>query len=137
MVSQTPFAVEECTVGTGAACGSIYLDQGFENLLKGRFGKAWEKVLTPKRLIELVRYFDSSIKRQFNPLDTSATDTEFEVPIAGVDDIPWIGFEDGYLRLTKFEPCNENAKAIEMTFKVSSVQSLTRFWVLLRIKSVS
>jgi len=92
VVTETPFTVEECSVGTGAACGSIYLDQGFENLIKGRFGKAWEKILTPKSLLELVRYFDSSIKRQFNPLDPSA-DTEFEVPIAGVDDIPWIGFE--------------------------------------------
>jgi hypothetical protein len=128
VVSKTPFAVEECTIGTGAACGSIYLDQGFENLLKGRFGKAWEKVLTPKRLIEAVRYFDSSIKCEFNPLDPSAADAEFEVPMHGVDDIPWIGCEDGYLRLTKFYPCNENAKVIVMTFKVSSVQSLTRFW---------
>jgi hypothetical protein len=102
VVTESPFAVEECSVGTGAACGSIYLDQAFENLLKGRFGKAWEKILTPKRLLELVRYFDSSIKRQFNPLDPSA-DTEFEVPIAGVDDILWIGFEDGYLRLTKYD----------------------------------
>jgi len=128
VVTESPFAVEECSVGTGAACGSIYLDQAFENLLKGRFGKASEKILTPKRLLELVRYFDSSIKRQFNPLDPSA-DTEFEVPIAGVDDIPRIGFEDGYLRLTKYDPSLQGtANVLETTFKAFSVRSLKAFW---------
>lgn len=55
---------------------------------------------------ELVRYFDSTIKRQFNPYD-SACDTEFEVSIAGVSDIPEIGLEDGYLTLSKLgsPPC--------------------------------
>jgi hypothetical protein len=102
VVSQTPFAIEECTVGTGAACGSIYLDQGFENLLRRRFRRVSENILTPKRIAELLRYFDSSIKRQFNPLDPSV-DNDFEIPIAGIaDDIPHIGLKDGYLSLKKF-----------------------------------
>jgi hypothetical protein len=58
-------------------------------------------------MAELVRYFDSSIKRQFNPYDP-ACDTEFEVSIAGVSDIPRIGLEDGYLTLSKLHhPIND------------------------------
>lgn len=135
MVSDAPFTVEECSVGTGATCGSIYLDRGFESLLKRRFGKSWERVLTPKKLAQLVRYFDSTIKREFNPLDPSS-DTEFEIPIAGVGDMEWIGLKDGYLRLSKFLLVDlRKTDDIEMTSKASLLQSLIRFWHLSLTKS--
>jgi hypothetical protein len=40
------------------------------------------------------------IKYQFNPL-SSDCDTEFEISIPGASDVPSIGLEAGYLRLTK------------------------------------
>lgn len=105
-------------------CGSIYLDQGFQNLLKRRLSKYWEKILTPKNLTQLVRHFDSTIKREFNPLNPSA-DTEFEIPIAGAQDMEWIRLKDGYLTLSKFLLVNfEKTNNLEMTFKVSLLQSL-------------
>jgi len=61
-VSQKPFKVEECTVGTGTACGSIYLDQGFETLLRNKFGEAGNRDLDDKRLAELVQHFNNHIK---------------------------------------------------------------------------
>jgi len=96
--------VEECSVGTGAACGSIYLDQGFESLIRKRFAEhGQESCLTGKRLAEIVRHFDTSIKRQYNPYDESG-DSEFEISVGVAQDIPEIGLEDGYLRLSKLRP---------------------------------
>jgi hypothetical protein len=100
VISQKLFRVEECTVGTGAACGAIYLDQGFETLLRNKFGEVGIQCLDEKRLAELCRHFDSSIKRQFNPFDPLA-ETEFEIPIPGIQDMPSIGLRDGYLMLTR------------------------------------
>lgn len=100
VVTQRPFRVEECTVGTGAACGAIYLDQGFETLIRNKFGEVGIRNLDEKRMTELVRHFDSSIKRQFNPFDASC-DTDFEVPISGIQDMPQIGLHDGYLTITR------------------------------------
>jgi hypothetical protein len=102
VVTTTPsFAVAECTMGSGAACGSILLNQRFEWILRKRFERKADSILTPKRVAELVRHFDSSIKRDYNPLEPDA-DTEYEVPIVGVPDMPDIGLEDGYLRLSEF-----------------------------------
>jgi hypothetical protein len=95
-----PFKVEECTVGTGAACGAIYLDRGFEVLLRKKFGRAGTNVLDERRLADLIRQFDSSIKRQFNPFD-ECCETEFNIPVSGVQDIPEIGIHDGYLFISK------------------------------------
>jgi hypothetical protein len=103
VVSQDPFLVDECSVGTGAACASVYLDQAFESLLRKRFGKERETLLTEKRMAALVRHFDSSVKRQYDPFDPIC-ETEFEIPIAGVPDIPEIGLEDGYLTLSRYNP---------------------------------
>jgi len=92
--------VEESGAGTGAACGAIYLDQGFETLLRRKFEGAGARVLDEKRLADLLRQFDSTIKRQFNPFDSQA-ETEFEISVAGIQDMPQIGLRDGYLRLSK------------------------------------
>jgi len=101
VVRKSPFVIEEVGVGIGAACGAVYLDQEFEKLLKLRFGEAAEKVLTAKRITDLKHYFETAIKRQFNPLNSSA-DTDFEIPIAGVRDMLSLGFKDGYLTLRWF-----------------------------------
>ena len=100
MVTQRPFRVEECTVGTGAACGAVYLDQGFENLIRKRFEGAGVRLLDDRRLADLLRQFDSSIKRQFNPFDPMA-EKDFEISVAGIQDMPQIGLRDGYLILSE------------------------------------
>ena len=92
--------MEECTVGTGAACGAIYLDQGFERLLRRRFEGAGAGHLTDKRLADLLRQFDGTIKRQFNPLDPSA-ERDFEISVSGLVDMPNIGLRDGYMTLSQ------------------------------------
>lgn len=97
-MSQLPFRVEECTVGTGAACGAIYLDRAFEGLIRRKF--EGEGNIDDRRLADLVRQFDNSIKREFNPFDPSA-ETSFEISISGFQDMPHIGLRDGYLTLSR------------------------------------
>ena len=58
-------------------------------------------MLSTKRLAEAVRFFESSIKIAFNPYD-EWSENEFEVPLGAIGDIPEIGLEDGYLKLSKF-----------------------------------
>jgi hypothetical protein len=60
--------VEEWTVGTGAACGAIYLDQAFEKLILSKFDTAGFD-LGEKRLDGLRDYFATTIKHRFNPFD--------------------------------------------------------------------
>jgi hypothetical protein len=130
--SVTPFSVEECSVGTGAACGSVYLDQGFESLLRKRFGKHADTVLTERRLKDLVRNFDISIKRVFNPFDVRC-DTEFEISVTGVTDMKEIGLEDGYLTLTKLIFLGVRL-ILGMMFRVFSILFLSRFGFLSGIR---
>ena len=101
VVSLAPFCVEECNVGSGAACGAVFLNKGFEELLRQKFGGRAQSILTSKRLADAVRFFENSIKVAFNPYD-DWSENEFDVALGAVDDIPEIGLEDGYLKLSKF-----------------------------------
>jgi hypothetical protein len=101
VVCREPFVVEECNVGSGAACGAIFLNKGFEELLRKKLGGRAPSILTSKRLAQAMRFFESSIKAAFNPYD-DYSGNNFDVPIGTVVDIPEIGLEDGYLTLTRF-----------------------------------
>jgi hypothetical protein len=103
VVNLNPFRVEECSAGSGDTCGAIYLDQGFEKLLRRKLGLHANTILTDRPTSDLLRYFDNNIKRTFNPLGTRCA-TEYEIAIAGVSNIPEIGLEDGYLTLTRCHP---------------------------------
>ena len=98
VVNMYPFEVEECTIGTGAACGAIYLDRQFENLIRGRFESVGIN-LDDRRLADIVRHFDGTIKCQFNPFDP-VVDNDFEISV-GMPDMPLIGLRDNYLTLTR------------------------------------
>jgi hypothetical protein len=101
VISRDPFSIEECTVGSGAPCGAVYLNKGFESLLRRKLGAKANSVLTPNRLREAMRYFDTGVKCSFNRCN-EACETEFDVPLPGAADSPDINLEDGYLKLTLF-----------------------------------
>jgi hypothetical protein len=103
VVNLNPFRVEECSAGSGDTCGALYLDQGFENLLRRKLGVHADSILTDRPIGELLRYFDNNIKRTFNPLGHRCA-AEYEIGITGVTNIPDIGLEDGYLTLTRYHP---------------------------------
>jgi hypothetical protein len=90
-----PFKVVEAAGGTGAACGAMYLGDGFNRLLRQKLGSRAEEILKPKTLREASRSFETQIKCQFNPLGSS--EESYEVPIPGAPDIPEIGLEGGFL----------------------------------------
>jgi hypothetical protein len=100
ILSRYPFEIQECSVGTGAACGAVFLDEDFERLLRNKLGRHATSILTARRAIEAAKYFDSGFKRNFYPYDRDS-ESDFEVPLVGAPDIPEIGLEAGYLKLTK------------------------------------
>ena len=48
----------ECSQGTGAACGSLNLKQGFQSLLRRRFGEHANSILTDRRVDTLRKFFE-------------------------------------------------------------------------------
>jgi hypothetical protein len=78
----------------------VYLDQGFQELLRQKMGRHANSLLTIKRAFETAKWFDDGTKRHFNPYDKDC-EPEFEIPLVGVPDVPEIGLEYGYLRLKR------------------------------------
>lgn len=93
-----PFSIEECTAPTGAACGSVYLNQGFESLIRSRLGRDADSILNPRVSAEIISQFET-IKRRFNPYEGGEDD--YDVPLRGAPEMPHIGLEEGYLKLSK------------------------------------
>ena len=101
IATKVPFQIKECTVGTGGACGAFRLDEGFKDVLRRKLGRHADRILRPRTLDEAVNYFENAIKRQYNPYAQDCEE-EYEIPMAGVVDIPQIGLEAGYLRFSRF-----------------------------------
>ena len=78
----------------------MYLTKGFEALLRKKMGPQVDAILTPRRLKAALTYFESSIKCSFNPYD-EACDLEYEIPLSGAIDIPEIGLDEGYMKLSR------------------------------------
>jgi hypothetical protein len=72
-------------------------------MLRRKLDDKADRILTPPRLREAMRYFETTIKYAFNPCSDSC-ETEFDVPLPGAPDTPDIKLEDGFLQLTKFLP---------------------------------
>ena len=94
-------SIEESTVPTGAACGSVYLDQGFENLIRKKLGTKADSIITLNIASELNKQFDS-IKRNFDPYDPDC-ESVYEIPMRNAPEMPNIGLEEGYLKLSEYQ----------------------------------
>jgi hypothetical protein len=101
VVTLDPFKVVEASSGTGAACGAMYLNDGFERLLRRKLGPRAEETLNARTLADAVRFFEIQIKREFNPLAPTCG-RFFEAPLSGAPDIPEIGLEGGYITLSRY-----------------------------------
>lgn len=88
-------------MGTGGACGSMFLNRGFEELLRRQLERWADDVLTPTCLEEAFSMFDTRVKCQFNPLSPDC-EKVFRIPLPGAPTLPHIGLEGGYLRLSKY-----------------------------------
>lgn len=80
-------------------CGSIYLDLGFEILLRTKLGKYADSILNLKNLAAALEKFDT-IKREFNPLEGDVQD-EYEIYLRGSPELPDVGLTENHLPLKK------------------------------------
>jgi hypothetical protein len=92
--------IEECTIPTGAACGSVYLDQAFEALIRNKLGNKADSIITTKVAAEINNKFET-IKRKFD--NSEDADAEYEIPLRNAPEMPHIGLEEGYLKISKYK----------------------------------
>ncbi|KAF3916371.1 hypothetical protein ABW21_db0206116 [Orbilia brochopaga] len=108
--------LKESAVGTGAKCGSSYIDQAFLQLLRSKIGKDFDnpEIWTPKRIgrgSSIMRAFDS-IKRSYGQ---TTNDIWFlELPVR-VDDNEALGVMDNELEFTAYVLSASNSDPIEQS----------------------
>ncbi|KAK7921142.1 hypothetical protein PG985_009164 [Apiospora marii] len=96
IISLKPLRVEESAVGTGGLCGSAFLNYRFEEHVKGRLGVSRfdEMKLKKNKTWQMgLRYFEESVKRNFN----ADEDQEVNVPFPGLPDDEEVGLDCGFL----------------------------------------
>ncbi|KAF9574917.1 hypothetical protein EC968_004917 [Mortierella alpina] len=94
--------LREVTRGSGHSCGSIFLDERMEALLRKRFAKWQEKGLTAANWVQLMETFIHNVK----PLFDGVEDQYITMPaVPGRADLTDydIGLEDGVLTVTAEE----------------------------------
>ncbi|THW57027.1 actin-like ATPase domain-containing protein [Aureobasidium pullulans] len=106
--SLAPSSLVESAPGTGALCGSVFLNLRFEDLVKSRMGiTAFEDLRTrrPKSWAIALRYFEDCVKKNFDPVTNNAKydDSMFNVPLPGVQDNEDAGIDCGFITLSTAE----------------------------------
>ncbi|ORZ01937.1 hypothetical protein BCR41DRAFT_313681 [Lobosporangium transversale] len=102
-VSPQGRTLREVTRGTGHSCGSIFLDERMEGLLRQKFSK-WgnDRPLTPANWVQLMDTFIHNIKPQFDGVDDQYLSMPAVPGRADLTDYD-IGLEDGVLTITAEE----------------------------------
>lgn len=99
----TKSSFEILTAIQGGVCGSMILDERFEDFLKKSIGfQVYESLPERTRLVAL-RYWQNEIKPQFTGIDCDDdwVDISWQIPLPGVEDDPSIELQGGYLQLNK------------------------------------
>ena len=94
------FTIDACTAPTGAYCGALYLDRGFEELVRNKVGTRYLEIWSEGIRRRIREYFSDNIKEDFNPTSDDCQE-EFNVPFDDVPDLPQIGIQAGFLTLRK------------------------------------
>ncbi|KAH8690418.1 hypothetical protein GQ44DRAFT_833025 [Phaeosphaeriaceae sp. PMI808] len=89
----TPLQIEECAVGDGELCGSVYLDQAFEKYIRTIVGEEWGGI-KDKAKKKMMDEFENSIKRCY-----TGEDNTYSVDLQGVEDNPKEGIDDETIQL--------------------------------------
>ncbi|KAF5663420.1 heat shock 70 kDa 12A [Fusarium heterosporum] len=98
--------VQEAAPGSGALCGSTFLNMRFAKYLRGKLGK--EEGFDDEVMAEAMEVFEKKIKRQF-ALNVSPDET-YNIPVAGLANNKALGISRGRFGLkasdlqTIFEP---------------------------------
>ncbi|KAF2870470.1 hypothetical protein BDV95DRAFT_607638 [Massariosphaeria phaeospora] len=89
-----PLQIEECAVGDGGLCGSVYLDQAFERYIKTIVGEDAYNSLRDRDKKKMLLEFELSVKRCY-----SGDDKPYSVDLRGVEDNPKEGIDDDTITL--------------------------------------
>ncbi|CBX93261.1 similar to Hsp70 family protein [Plenodomus lingam JN3] len=102
----SPLRVEESAVGTGALCGSAFLNYRFEEHVQQRIGRQryqWMREQKGKTWNMGLKYWEDFVKRNFNDEEHA----EINIPFPGLPDDEAAGLESGFLVMSA-----EQVKAI-------------------------
>lgn len=94
IVSLDPFQVEECAMGDGGLCGSVFLDQAFEKYIRTIVGEPQWQNLKAKSKIRMLKDWESAIKRCY-----SGDNTSYTVELPGVEDNASVHIEEEVITL--------------------------------------
>ncbi|KAJ0385635.1 hypothetical protein COL922a_005960 [Colletotrichum nupharicola] len=98
--------VQEAAPGSGALCGSTFLNMRFAKFLKAKLGK--EEGFDDEVMAEAMEQFEKKVKRQFTL--GAAPDETYTIPVAGLNNNRELGINRGRFALkasdlqTIFEP---------------------------------
>ncbi|KAL4861100.1 hypothetical protein BDV12DRAFT_204359 [Aspergillus spectabilis] len=94
-----PLFLVEVTVGR--VCGSMLLDQRFEELLREKIGFDNYRALSKKSKEAAVLYWQDRVKTNFaGKFDDDFVEVDYYIPVPGAKDDPKIPIEDGFVQLT-------------------------------------
>ncbi|KAF2221155.1 hypothetical protein BDZ85DRAFT_203059 [Elsinoe ampelina] len=126
--SLEPLILREVVPGTGGLCGAAFLNYGFEDYLKSRLGFNFcEGIIEhrPKCWSTAIEYFESYIKRNFDPIDEKGNfeEREFSIPFPGVADDEKKRIDCGFLTVTSSEVAGVFRKIIDQIMELIDDQA--------------
>ncbi|KAL7269991.1 hypothetical protein RUND412_007313 [Rhizina undulata] len=125
----SPLEVSEVVGGTGDLCGSVFVNQKFEEHVRELLGGATFNNMTQSAKVEMMRQWEDKVKYDFSGDDDKSHPSAGDVFIPGVpeDKQNEIGMEQGYLSFTKekvksfFDPVVDRVVAL-VGDQISSVK---------------
>ncbi|KAJ5977810.1 hypothetical protein N7501_001152 [Penicillium viridicatum] len=98
-----PLRVEEATTGTGAVCGSVMLDEGFDALIKDIIEKQTARPIPQSTVRAARKYWQDYIKPAYTgPLDDDEMcEPGYWIPVPGVSGISNVDLSEGHLYLDR------------------------------------
>ncbi|KAJ3526973.1 hypothetical protein NM208_g1479 [Fusarium decemcellulare] len=90
-----PLKVEECAIGDGGLCGSVFLDIAFEKYIKTLVGEEQYRDLREIDKKKMMRIFENGVKRSFTVDSTK----DYSVDLRGVKDNEEEGIVDETITL--------------------------------------
>lgn len=88
---------------SGGICGSMLLDERFEELLEQLFGQTAYMTMPQKTREVAMKYWQDHVKPRYvgRLEDDGFSDVDYFVPIPGASDNPDIDLEGGFLQLSR------------------------------------
>ena len=76
-----PLRMEECAVGDGELCGSVFLDSAFEKHIKVKVGERQYMKIKELKRKRMLRDFEQAVKKAYD-----GSNKEYTVELVGVEE---------------------------------------------------